>query len=223
MAETLAHPERYAASLPSRQNHQTAPSACTTANYPLVSHGPRNQLWQMAPKRKQPNAPNMVGKWLGVPTSFFGVEIEGARYLARVLKPHASKKGMVWMRFEVDGMEVFAPEAVVRGWTITEREAHAEDAEWYEDPPADEDEAEQEQAAAAAAEDTNEQMAPKGKMVAGRWQPADTPRPPHAVDSLQWRVARAGTGVTPIVHPRVLPDGSSATNGFQAPLPIDKC
>ena len=36
-------------------------------------------------------AKSLVGKWVGVPESFFGVEVEGARYLARVSLLHASK------------------------------------------------------------------------------------------------------------------------------------
>ena len=51
----------------------------------------------------------LLGRWLGVPTSSFGVDIEGARYLAQVSQLHATKPNMVWMRFDADNKEVFAP------------------------------------------------------------------------------------------------------------------
>tara|TARA_B110001452_G_C15080143_1_gene376877 strand:- start:281 stop:508 length:228 start_codon:yes stop_codon:yes gene_type:complete len=65
----------------------------------------------MAPKRKAGAGgsaaadprPALVGRHLGVPTSFFGVEIEGARYLARVKAIHQTKKEMVWMKFAQAG------------------------------------------------------------------------------------------------------------------------
>ena len=67
----------------------------------------------MAPKRKgkaaaQFDGAELVGAWVGVPTSFFGVEIEGARYLGRVKERHAQKKGMLTMRFVSDGQLVYA-------------------------------------------------------------------------------------------------------------------
>ena len=178
----------------------------------------------MAPKRKKTKeaspCADLLGKSLGVPTSFFGVEVEGARYLARVTKPHATKTGMVWMRFENPVTEVWAPTDIVRGWVITDREAQDETVEWYEEPPADEDVQEQEQEAAAAEVDEAE-SAPKGKSVAGRWVAADVKRPPHAVDGLQWKLSKGGCGFKPTIHPRKFPAGSDAKEGFQAPVPED--
>ena len=72
--------------------------------------------------KASPEASKLIGKWLGVPTSFFGVEVEGARYLARCTEPHA-KPEYVWMRFEVDNKEVFAPVHIVAGWVITDSQA----------------------------------------------------------------------------------------------------
>ena len=177
----------------------------------------------MAPKRKPSQATkagsDLNHKWLGVPTTFFGVEVDGARYLARAGLPHPTKTGMVWMHFEVDNTDVWAPAATVRGWTITDAEAAAESAVWYGVPPEDEDAPEQEQA--AAEQDVEAALeAPKGKVVSGRWQPADTKRPPHAVDDLQWKTS-TGAGYKPIIHPRKFPMGSNAKDGFQAPLPVD--
>ena len=43
-----------------------------------------------------PEASKLLGKWLGVPTSFFGVEVEGARYLARCTEPHAKPHARSW-------------------------------------------------------------------------------------------------------------------------------
>ena len=104
---------------------------------------------------------------------------------------------------------------VGRGWTITDAEAAAESAVWYGVPPEDEDAPEQEQA--AAEQDVEAALsAPKGKSVGGRWQPADTKRPPHAVDGLQWK-ASTGVGYKPIIHQRKFPVGSDAKDGFQAP------
>ena len=55
-----------------------------------------------APKASDERA-KLVGRYLGVPTSFFNVEVEGARYLARVKAPHKDKNDMVWMKFQQAG------------------------------------------------------------------------------------------------------------------------
>ena len=60
----------------------------------------------MAAKRKKQTAARkapdpraaLVGRYLGVPTSFFNVQVEGARYLARVKAPHRDKKEMLWFK-----------------------------------------------------------------------------------------------------------------------------
>lgn len=68
---------------------------------------------------------SVVGRYLGVPTSFFNVEIEGARYLARVKAPHKDRKDMLWMKFAQAGYgdEAFAPLSVVQKWLISDDEA----------------------------------------------------------------------------------------------------
>ena len=68
---------------------------------------------------------SVVGRYLGVPTSFFNVEIEGARYLARVKAPHKDHKDMLWMQFAQAGYgdEAFAPLSVVQKWLISDDEA----------------------------------------------------------------------------------------------------
>ena len=80
--------------------------------------------------KASPEASKLIGKWLGVPTSFFGVEVEGARYLARCTEPHA-KPEFIWMRFDVDNKDVYAPVNIVAGWTITDSEAD-DAALWYQ-------------------------------------------------------------------------------------------
>ena len=77
---------------------------------------------------------DIVGRFLGVPTNFFGVEIEGARYLAKVSSTHASRPEHVWMKFKMDGKEVNVPHHVARQWLITDAEADDPSADWYEDP-----------------------------------------------------------------------------------------
>ena len=86
----------------------------------------------MAAKRKKQTAARkapdpraaLVGRHLGVPTSFFNVQVEGARYLARVKAPHRDKKEMLWFKFAQAGYgaEAYAPETrrcpepAWRGW-----------------------------------------------------------------------------------------------------------
>ena len=95
----------------------------------------------------------LVGRYLGVPTSFFNVEVDGARYLARVKAPHKEKKDMLWMKFaQADNFdEAYAPLDVVRKWLITDEEALDPKADWYEDP---EDDASRPHAVAALASPT---------------------------------------------------------------------
>ena len=85
----------------------------------------------------------LIGRWVGVPTSFFGVEVPGARYLGRVTLAHASKTTMVWVKFAADGNEVFVPHDVAAKWVITDAEANDGSTEWYT-VPSDDDESEAE-------------------------------------------------------------------------------
>ena len=192
----------------------------------------------MAPKRKgasrgkavtkaaDPRAA-LIGRWLGVPTSFFNVEIEGARYLARVKAPHKDKKDMVWMKFTQAGYgdEAFAPLSVVRKWLITDDEANDPKVDWHEDAEeeseleSDEEEALQGGRSSAAgrrqSRDSNE---PRGSIKNGRWQPAQAPRTEHVVDSMEWRKASGAVpSHKPVVFARKLPEG--VAEGLQQPLP----
>ena len=190
----------------------------------------------MAPKRKGTKAalrgsgaPDpraaLIGRWLGVPTSFFNVEIEGARYLARVKAAHKDKKDMLWMKFSQAGYgdEAYAPLGVVRKWLISDDEANDPTIDWYEDPE-DESDADSEEEMAPRGggsgprrqpRDSNE---PRGSVKNGRWQPAQPKKTPHVVDSIVWRKA---TGAVPSHKPNVfarkLPAGKH--EGLQQPLP----
>ena len=169
----------------------------------------------------------LVGRWLGVPTSFFGVEIEGARYLARVKAPHRDKKGMLWMKFAQAGYgdEAYAPVAAVRKWLISDDEADDPKADWHEDPEDDSDtesESEEQPGAAprrgGATRRPRESDEPRGTVKRGKWQPAQAPKTAHAVDSLVWRKASGAVpSHKPTVYARKLPEG--VKEGVQQPLP----
>ena len=78
-----------------------------------------------------------LGRYAGVPTSFFGIEIEGARYLARVLSTYAKDRSCVWLKFESDGMKVYVPLDMAIKWLITDEEAA--NGEWYSDSESEEE------------------------------------------------------------------------------------
>ena len=194
----------------------------------------------MAPKRKgragapgQRKAPDpraeLVGRYLGVPTSFFNVSVDGARYLARVKAPHKDKKDMVWMKFSQSGYgdEAYAPLSVINKWLISDAEALDPKVDWYEDPE-DESEVESEaeeapaggggRARAGAAARGPRDDGPRGSVKNGRWQPAAAPRTEHVVDSMVWKKASGAVPAhKPVVFKRKLPDG--VHEGLQKPLP----
>ena len=191
----------------------------------------------MPPKHKRSKASTPLdqrllinGRWLGVPTTFFGVESDGGRYLAKATGPHKSKKDMVWMQFAQAGYgdKAYAPLSQLKKWMVTDEVALDPAADWYEDPveeDEDEDEGEGEDAAAAhqprrqgggrGGRHSNE---PRGSVKAGRWKPAEPKKTPHAVDSVVWRKA-SGTVPShkPKIFPRQLPAGRK--EGLQQPLP----
>ena len=76
-----------------------------------------------------------------MPTSFFGTDIPGARYLARVTQKHATMRTMVWLTFEADDKQVYVPHGTAAKWLITDEEAEDETTEWYtvEEEDGDED------------------------------------------------------------------------------------
>ena len=86
----------------------------------------------MPPKHKSSKAATppdqrllVKGRWLGVPTTFFGVETDGGRYLAKATGPHKSKKDMVWMHFAPAGYgdKAYAPLSQVKKWMVTDEVA----------------------------------------------------------------------------------------------------
>ena len=129
--------------------------------------------------------PALLGRWLGVPTSFFGVDIEGTRYLAQVSQLHATKSSMVWMRFDADNKEVFAPHNVVKRWLISDEEAKDESIEWHglDDGCNEAESEEDEQVGAAQPRLPRNDGGLRGAVKSGRWQPAAAAKSPHAVDS----------------------------------------
>ena len=189
----------------------------------------------MKRKAKQRPAPDprsgLVGRYLGVPCSFFNVNIEGARYLARVKSLHKSQKSMLWIKFNQGGYgeDAFAPLAVVKQWLISDDEALDPKSDWYEDPDESDDDSDVEDGdeaegganarrAPAARRRVDEPGAPRGSVKGNRWQPAEARKTPHAVDNIVWRKA---TGAVPSHKPKVfarkLPPGVS--EGLQQPLP----
>lgn len=166
-----------------------------------------------------------------MPCSFFNVNIEGARYLARVKSLHKSQKSMLWIKFNQGGYgeDAFAPLAVVKQWLISDDEALDPKSDWYEDPDESDDDSDVEDGdeaegganarrAPAARRRVDEPGAPRGSVKGNRWQPAEARKTPHAVDNIVWRKA---TGAVPSHKPKVfarkLPPGVS--EGLQQPLP----
>lgn len=97
---------------------------------------PRGKATKPAAKRAAARdaRAELTGRYLGVPTDFYGVETDGARYLARCKGPHKDRKEMVWFKTAQDGYgnEAFAPLSLVKQWLISDDEADSGD--WYEDP-----------------------------------------------------------------------------------------
>jgi hypothetical protein len=159
----------------------------------------------MAPKRRARSGGSqaadprlaLVGRYLGVPTSFFNVEIEGARYLARVKAPHKDKKDMLWMKFAQAGYgdEAYAPLAVITKWLISDDEALDPKSDWYEDPEdVSDSESEPEEEASGGGGGVGRKRQRRdgelrGSVKNGRWQPAQAKRTPHVVDGIVWRKA----------------------------------
>ena len=145
----------------------------------------------------------LLWRWAAAPTAFFGVEVEGARYLARVIAKHATQSLMVWLKFKSDGKQVSIPHDLVTKWLITADEADAGD--WYSgDEESSEDDAVANPAAAAKAgtsgsgSGSGKQPAapaadgPRGSIKSGRWEPAQNKSLPHASDGFTWRPLTAG-------------------------------
>lgn len=174
----------------------------------------------------------LIGRFLGVPTDFFGVIAEGERYLARVTQKHPTQKTMVWLKFEADNKEVFVPFHVAAKWVITDEEAENEDTEWYQVPSDDESEEEDDdephpaaraQAAAPAARaqaavPADERL--RGKVENGKWKPTRPADPPHAIDNLTWRKASGAVpSHTPLIFDREPPEGKQLIEpGLREPL-----
>ena len=132
----------------------------------------------------------------------FGVDIEGARYLAQVSQLHATKSSMVWMRFDADNKEVFAPHNVVKRWLISDEEAKDEGIEWHglDDGCSEAESEEDEQVGAAQPRLPRNDGGLRGAVKSGRWQPAAATKTLHAVDSAAWRKA---VGAVPSHKPRL--------------------
>ena len=80
---------------------------------------------------------SLVGNYVGIPVSFFGVHVHGARYLAKVAGLHP--RG-VWLKYPGwPGYCNWVTLEQVHSWLISEQDA-ANPALWYIDPPASEDE-----------------------------------------------------------------------------------
>ena len=167
----------------------------------------------MAPKGKQPAAGaaqadlkargrKLLDSYAGVPTTFFGVQTDGGRYLAEVTQLHATKATMVWLRFVADRQEVHAPIEIVEKWVISDEEANDPNNEWFEDDSDDEEEFEDEQAppapAAGGASDSVDVL--RGSVKSGRWKPAASKKLDHAIDTLTWRKA---SGAVPSHKPTI--------------------
>jgi hypothetical protein len=175
--------------------------------------------------RKAAAGSSIAGRMLGVPTDFFGIEIEGARYLGKVNGPDASRPGMVCWKIVDQDTVYWAPVALVTKWLITDEEAAASDAEWYEDRESS-DASETEQPAApvgcgkAPKQRATNSAEPKGKVENGRWRPAEATKTSHPVDNATWKRATAAAAASykPVVHARSFPSGSDAKEGFQAPV-----
>jgi hypothetical protein len=188
----------------------------------------------MAPKRRARSGGSqaadprlaLVGRYLGVPTSFFNVEIEGARYLARVKAPHKDKKDMLWMKFAQAGYgdEAYAPLAVITKWLISDDEALDPKSDWYVDPEdVSDSESEPEEEASGGGGGVGRKRQRRdgelrGSVKNGRWQPAQAKRTPHVVDGIVWRKASGAVpSHKPVVFARKLPPGMK--EGLQQPLP----
>ena len=62
----------------------------------------------------------LLGRYCGVPTDFFDVSTDGGRFLATVTAKHSSRPEYVWLTFDTDGEEVYAPIDTVRKWLISD-------------------------------------------------------------------------------------------------------
>jgi hypothetical protein len=113
----------------------------------------------------------------------FNVQIDGARYLARVTSLHKTKKEMVWFKFAQAGYgdEAFAPLTIVSKWLVSDEEALDPKTDWYEDPEDKSDlESEPEDAPQRGQGRAPRQSdEPRGVVKNGRWQPAQAPRTEH--------------------------------------------
>ena len=182
----------------------------------------------MAPKGKQRQPSEaaaeqvtLLCRYVAVPTDFFDVQTDGQRYLATVKQRHASKAGYVWIKFEADGTQVWVPDATARKWLISDEEAEAEDAEWYEVPPeSDEDEEAEPEPAPAAAAASSGSGDVRGSAKSGRWKPAAVKKVDHPVDHIKWKKATGAVpGHQPVLFEREWPPGRTRKEGLQVPCP----
>ena len=173
----------------------------------------------------------LLGRFVGVPTDFFGVSTDGARYLGQVTIKHPTQKTMVWVKFVADNKEVFVPWQVAKKWVITDEAAEDEDAEWYQVPTDDEESEDEDEeppraadpaAANAGARDEGTEISKvRGRIKNGKWKPTKPKDPPHAIDNLVWRKASGPINShQPVVFDREPPEGQEELTppGLRKPL-----
>ena len=158
-----------------------------------------------------------------MPVAFFSVDVPNQFYLAEVSALHATRKDEVWLTYDPELWNDYAnnvPVSKVKEWLITK--ARAERGGWYEDPPDSESEDEEEDLPEPRALQPGDAgHEPRGRVLGGRWRPAEPAKKDHLADHLDWKESKGDNSAlarkVPAVCPRKLPAG--VQEGFQQSLP----